>query len=328
MKEYFPYFHYKNYSLHSLENENQILNIKTQYEIDDITDNKKNCSKYYLPSINIYAYFYAIPIIYFITCNLTLFILIIKYIFDEKIYEKWINKNYIFPLPSFYEINSIQPTIYFIGIRLISISGLMNVLFYTRMLLQKCSVPELGENKIFIDIMFKFGIISNIIFILFGYSQEFFFLETIDIKEIKISVKAFIYLAFVILNILVGTLGLKILKNLRTNIKCEDIFYNRKLKVKIILLFLSILVLFIYIIAGYIKQQEYFKKIFIGNKESYLIYLQFISSSFPYILFILNSFINLGFYSDIIYIQEKLTIIIDKEYFCSNEESNLLMNYK
>jgi hypothetical protein len=45
----------------------------------------------------------------------------------------------------------------------------------------------------------------------------------------------------------------------------------------------------------------------------------------PYLIFLLNAFINFTYYFDIRYVDDVINIIIDKEFFLTGEESNLLL---
>lgn len=55
--------------------------------------------------------------------------------------------------------------------------------------------------------------------------------------------------------------------------------------------------------------------------ENVRIIIKLILFSFPYLLFFLNSLINLTYYSDMIYLEEIINIIIDKGYFFDNNDS-------
>jgi hypothetical protein len=59
------------------------------------------------------------------------------------------------------------------------------------------------------------------------------------------------------------------------------------------------------------------------NKLNFI--LDWVIFILPFILYVLNVLLNLTYYSDMIYIQENLTTIIDREYFEPNNEETILM---
>jgi len=188
--------------------------------------------------------------------------------------------------------------------------------------------------------MFILGIISNTLLIFLGFSPEIFVKDSLEFKEIKINFNTIIYLVFIFFNILFSIIGLKCLQFLKKQILCDDEWFNRKLKIKKILLYLILFIILIYIFAVCIKNNKIkinknysetnknFNFILTGdeNEKIWTLVFYIILCFSPYFLFVLNAFLNLGYYSDIIYLQKKLNTIIDKEYFYYNEESCLLVS--
>jgi len=80
-------------------------------------------------------------------------------------------------------------------------------------------------------------------------------------------------------------------------------------------------------IANYeANKKNYFKNKFFSDLEKSLlkIFKSFIDAIlflFPYLLFFFNSLINLSYYFDIAYFEDIINIIVDREFFLSNEES-------
>jgi len=292
-------------------------------------------------SHNKFSYAHALPITYFIVSISSLFILILIHFYQENFFNfnihdfkiknvKKITSPYSL-FPNFFKIKKIQPIIFSIAVSIISLSGLLNVWCYCSMLLQRFSVPEFRNNKILIHFMFILGIISNLIILFFGVSPSFLNLESIKIKEIKISITTITYLIFIFLNILFAVIGFKNLEFLKKQIDCNDEIFSKKLNNKRVILYLCLFLLLIYILAICIKQKEnsqnyyLYESKFLKNKKFENFIFDFILFFYPYLLFILNAFLNLGFYSDIIYLQKILTTIIDKEYFLMNEDNSYLL---
>ncbi len=284
-----------------------------------------------------FTHSYALPVIYFIASIFTLFILIMFNFYEEnylsfrlKNFNNFKREKQIFSsfylFPNFYKLKKIQPIVFSIGISLLSFTGLLNVWFYCSMLLQRFSVPEFRNNKILIHFMFIMGITANILILFFGFFPIILNFDSIKIKEIKISLIAIFFLIFIFLNIIFAVIGLKSLEFLKKQIECDDQSFSKKLNAKKIIIYLDLIIILIYIISIFIKQSEdKNKNIFSSDKFSKYKKVEkfindFIPYFFPYILFILNAFLNLGFYSDLIYLQKKLSTIIDKEYFIANDE--------
>ena len=63
-------------------------------------------------------------------------------------------------------------------------------------------------------------------------------------------------------------------------------------------------------------------------KKYYKCILDFINTLLfvlPYVMFLINSVINLTYYHDIVYLEEVINIVVDREFFLANDESNPLL---
>ena len=113
------------------------------------------------------------------------------------------------------------------------------------------------------------------------------------------------------------------------NTRCIDCFEsktnnkrvakNRKLKKCVI--YLAMFVMFVYIVA-IILQNNGTAKILKGIQKIILNLILVIS---PYALYILNSFMNLSLYSDLVFIREIMSNIMEKDYFLFTDESEGLI---
>lgn len=268
------------------------------------------------------CYSHIFPLIYFFTAITVLLFLIVVNIFQEK-YAKRKLSNYPFhPFPVFFSLKTIQPLFFSISIVIIAISGLLNVWFFSSILLQRFSVPELRPNKMTVHLMFIIGIFANIIYIFFGFSPQILKFETIKIRKVKISLSLIIFLVFIFFNILFSVMTIFSLESLKRKNSYNDPKLKKNIKLKRSLVYLSIIIMMLYIMAIFIQnsminKKGKYKKI---KKEKMYILFHYILFLFPYILYILNAFINLSYYNDIIYIQELMSFIIDQEYFINNEE--------
>lgn len=306
-----------------------------------------------------FSYSYILPVIYFFIAICTLIILILINFYKENFFSlekfnifkikenhhftqmdlKEIKKinSYFYPLPNFYKLKCVQPLFFSVAIGSLSLAGILNVWFYCSMFLQRFSVPEFRKNKIMIHFMFILGIISNALLIFLGFSPEIFIKDSIKFKEIKINFNTIIYLVFIFFNILFSIIGLKSLQFLKKQILCDDEWYNSKLKIKKFMLYLILFIMLIYISAVCIKNNQikinrnFSDKTFernnkkFSNEKIWTLFYYIVLCFSPYFLFVLNAFLNLGYYSDIIYLQKKLNTIIDKEYFYYNNEENCLL---
>jgi hypothetical protein len=235
------------------------------------------------------------------------------------------------PFPAFYTLKEIQPQIYAAGILIISISGFLNVWFFCSLLLQRFSVPELRSNKITVHLMFILGIFGNIIYIFFGFSPDLLKLEMSQIKVLQISLSMIIFLSFVFFNTLFATLTLNVFENFRKEIAYNDNRLKRNIKIKKYVVYLVIFIIFVYIfsiILNYEIRKEKLNnsknKIF--KNKNLIKFIHMLLFVLPYVLFVFNSLINLTYYLDIIYIEDIINMIIDREFFLTSEESTLLLS--
>jgi len=276
------------------------------------------------------SYSFILPIAYFVTSITGTFILILMNCIKEANNGKIINRFPLHPFPAFYTLNSIQPLVSYVTIMAVAIIGLLNVWFYSSMLLQRFSVPELQAKKIGIHMMFIFGILANILYIFYGFSFDILKLELITIKDVRISLSTIIYLTFIFFNILfavVSILSLDCLIKQSQNYSRESERMTRKIKVKRSVVYLAVFIMFVYMFSIALRNHEQIKENHHKQKTQFDHVLELILFILPYLLYIVNAFINLGYYSDIIYIQNNLTTIVDHEYFFSNED-NLHFFYK
>jgi hypothetical protein len=284
------------------------------------------------------SYSFIFPIAYFITSITTIFILILlSCIKDGNVFSST-NRFPLHPLPAFYTMHKVQPLIYSISILLVAVIGLFNVWFYCSMLLQRFSVPELQSKKIGIHFMFILGILSNTMYVFFGFSNEILKLEKLKIRDVRISMSTIVYLTFIVFNIFFAVVAILSLESLikgtnhnqneenrqlytsscpqRSEKKNFKTRISQKIKMKKYVIYLATFVILLYITGIFIRNHEQInenhKK---HSKTRFQFVLELILFILPYILFIINAFLNLTFYSDIIYIQDNLMTIIDREYF-------------
>lgn len=271
---------------------------------------------------------YIFPITYFIISITSIFILILLHCIKDNLGLSK-DRHAQYPFPGFYTLNQAEPILYHLSTIMISLIGLLNVWFYCSMLLQRFAVPELQSKKIWIHLMFILGILSNTTFVFFGFSHNIYAIEKIVIKDIKISLGTLIFLTFQFLNILFGLLSIFCLDALFKETggyfnckkkKKEKVDLKNKIKNKIVIkksiLYLSVFVMLLYIGGIALKDQN-------QENSSYCeIILNFILFILPYVIFIVNAFLNLSYYSDILFIQDNLMTIIDKEFFESGYDEN------
>jgi hypothetical protein len=217
-----------------------------------------------------------LPIIYFFVSIFSLFIFILINFYDQNFFESISFKNLSntnkiklenpkkinspnFHFPNFYELKKIQPLLFSISVLILSLSGMLNVWFYCSMLLQRFSVTEFRNNKILISLMFILGIIYNFLILFFFFSPNFLSylkLDSIKIKEIKLSLTVIIYLSYVFLNIFFAVIGLKSLEMLQKQVEYTDACFSSKLRWKRAILYFCLFMLLIYFCALYIKQKN------------------------------------------------------------------------
>jgi MFS family permease len=301
-------------------------------------------------------YTFMLPVGYFITSITAIFILLLLNFIKEGLYQQNIGHKHhktifqdlsIHPFPSFFSLRTIQPMLFMLGIFTISLFGFLNDWFYCSMLLQRFSVPELRHRKIYIHAMFIIGILSNFNFVFFGFSPEILQIESIHLKYLKVSLSTVIFISFIFFNILFAVVAITSLECLKKHGSGRDETFKKKLKMKRVVVYLTIFISLLYISAIIIKNHDkllskeikpnsqVFSKEYENlekkmkkpqttstQPEKFQFFIEILLFVLPYLLYILNAFINLSFYSDIIYIQDNLTTIIDKEYFLARDEEN------
>jgi hypothetical protein len=288
---------------------------------------------------------YIFPLVYFFTSSLFLFILLFINVYKDKQTRKNFENLPMNPFPGFATLKELQPKILSASILIISISGFLNVWFFCSLLLQRFSVPELKSNKLTVHLMFILGIFGNIIFIFFGFSPELLDLEISKVKILRISLSMIIFLSFVFFNTLFASLTLMVFENFRKIIAMNDKRLKRNIRLKKGVVYLTVFICFVYISSIFLKyylhplnivskENEQIKNSTnLGNqsneKNIYEISIMKMVDSLlfilPYIIFLLNAFINFTYYFDIRYVDDVINMIIDKEFFLTSEESNLLL---
>jgi hypothetical protein len=273
------------------------------------------------------SYSFIFPIAYFITSITTIFILVLLSCIKDGNAFSTANRFPLHPLPAFYTMHKVQPLIYSLSILTVSLIGLMNAWFYCSMLLQRFSVPELQSKKIGIHIMFILGILSNTMYVFFGFSNEILKLEKIKIRDVRISLSTIVYLTFIVFNILFAVVAIVSLESLNKNTRADEIYASflgkktmktkiaHKIRLKRYIISLAVFVIILYLTGIFIRNHEQINSNHKKQKTHFQFLLELILFLLPYFLYIINAFLNLSFYADIIYLQDNLMTIIDREYF-------------
>jgi len=262
---------------------------------------------------NVKDYLLIFPIVYFLTSITILFYLVLMNLFKEK----FNTKQEIYPLqhfPVFFNLTSIHSNLYLIAVMIISISGIITVWFFCSMLLQRFSVPELRTKKIYVHFMFILGIFANIIYIFMGFSPEMLKIESIKFRNLKLSLPLIVFLVFIIFNIIFSFMSSWYVECIDTNTSTKRI--AKKRKVKKFVLYLAILLITVYIFSVILHTNGAAK--FIKGIQKIILNLVLVIG--PYALYILNAFMNLSLYSDLVFIREIMSQIMEKDYFSFEEE--------
>lgn len=305
-----------NYDCNSISNSSNCEDESTK--ISEAFINEKNYTR-----LNNRTISYVFPLIYFFTSTLFLvLILVVNLLKGEEIAEN--NDNFpIHPFPGFYLLKNTQPNVYIASIVIISISGFLNVWFFCSLLLQRFSVPELRSNKLTVHLMFLLGIFGHVVFIFFCYCPEILDLEKERLAEIKVSLSMIIFLTYIFFNLFFSVLVLKVLENFRTRIAYHDVRLKRNIRFKIYLVYMALFLIILYVSAIFVhtelKREHFDKDKIFRNYEPLLKGFLFI---IPYILITSIAVINLTYYDDINYMEDIINLVVDREYFMSNEESN------
>jgi len=251
-----------------------------------------------------------LPVLYFLISISILFLLVLSKLFGEKFKSKQDE----YPLehfPDFFKLTSDPSNFYLTAIMLISLIGIINVWFFCSMLLQRFSVPELRHKKISVHFMFILGIFANIIFVFFAFSPEILKIESIKFRNLKISLSLIVFLIFIVFNIMFSIMSTQCISVLNDN--SRRVRKNRRLKNCVI--YLTIFVMLVYVIAINLQNNNTVLK---GIKK---IMVNIILLMSPYALFIFNAFMNLFLYSDLVFIKDIMSQIMEKDYFLSSEET-------
>ena len=264
-----------------------------------------------------------LPVLFFVLSTLSIFLLTTTYL---------IKKGNII---SFFYLSSTNRYLFYVSFLSISVCGVFLVWTYSSILIQRFSVPEMQKIKVYIYFMFSLGIISNALLVMYGaFSEEIFVYK--NLKTAKISMASLFFIAYIFFNLITAVFSIKIIYFLK-NQNNKNLFYSsvsfynmndeqsekeleEKVKTKTILIYLMIFVLFVYI-GGVIIQKN-------QNKESIKSKMKLISITFwiceicPYLLFIMNAFLNFSYYNEILYTKHSLNRFIDKEYFKQDLEED------
>lgn len=264
-----------------------------------------------------------LPVLFFVLSTLSIFLLTTTYL---------IKKGNII---SFFFLSSTNRYLFYVSFISISVCGVFLVWTYSSILIQRFSVPEMQKIKVYIYFMFSLGIISNALLVMYGaFSEEIFVYK--NLKTAKISMASLFFIAYIFFNLITAVFSIKIIYFLK-NQNNKNLFYSsvsfynmndeqsekeleEKVKTKTILIYLMIFVLFVYI-GGVIIQKN-------QNKESIKSKMKLISITFwiceicPYLLFIMNAFLNFSYYNEILYTKHSLNRFIDKEYFKQDLEED------
>ncbi len=314
------YLFHKNKEIDSNNNNN--CNASTQCE-ETGTENNKGFN------LNEKGYSYIFTIIYFFTSISMVFVLIIFNLISQYFFTNKPNIKITKHVPEFYSLKTIQPLFFSLSVLTISVSGLFNVWHFCSMLLQRFSVPELSMNKIIIHFMFIFGSFSHFIFIFFGFSPAIIGIETMKLKFIDVSLTMIIFVIFIIFNILFAILALIAIELLRQQNHQTKENLKSSVRMKIYVIFLAIMALCVYlfsIISHNRINRETYQSIDEEFKNRYYCMLKLVIFILPYLLYIINAFLNLTYYSDILKIQAHLNVFSDRDYFIiSNDDSAFLI---
>ena len=292
-------------------------NASTQY--DDQSENEKRTI------VQEKGYSYIFTIIYFFTSIIMVFFLIIFNLISEYFFTNRPDVKITKHVPEFYNLKTISPLFFSSSVLIISIAGLFNVWHFCSMLLQRFSVPELSNNKVIVHFMFIFGSFSHFIFIFFGFSPAVIGIQTMKLSFIDISLTMVIFIVFMIFNILFATLAWMAIEMLRFQNSQTAESLKNSVRMKIYVIFFAVLTLFLYIIS-IIAHNTYKETNFTeGLNNQYYLMLKLAVLILPYLLYIINAFLNLTYYSDILKIQAHLNVFLDRDFFIlSNEENTLL----
>jgi len=113
-------------------------------------------------------------------------------------------------------------------------------------------------------------------------------------------------------NIMFSIMSTQCIQSLNDN--SSRVKKNRKLKKCVVAL--SIFVMFVYIVAITIQSNS--SSSVLKGMEKIIVNLSLLIC--PYALYIINAFLNLFLYSDLVFVREIMSQIMEKDYFLSSEE--------
>ncbi len=284
---------------------------------------KLNISKTIMSEYNSFIKFldtnsYMFNLIYFFFSISLIFILVIVHILLEvKAHEKK-HKPLTFKLfPGFFSLKMIQPQFFLMSIIIITGTGMLNVWNFNVFLMQRFLVPELRKSKFIIYLMLIVGLISNIILIFFALSSDSVRIDVKTLKMINISFSIVIFLLFILFNLFYSLLSWLALERLLQHKHGLERSMRDTISQKKCVIFLELVMLCLYIFT-IIAYNCYKLKKHEGNisqiDTNYYHYLKFGFFILPYCLYILNAFLNLTYYNQVIKIQNYLDTYIDPDF--------------
>ena len=268
--------------------------------------------------------YYTFNLIYFFSCISLIFLMIILHILSEYAWKN--RKENLFP--GFFYLKTIQPYLFLTILAFVILTGLINVWNFGLVLLQRFSVPELSSSKFIIYLMTFIGLVSNSFLVIFGITLDSNPSKVKKIQLINVSFSISVYLLFIFSNIIYALLSWLVLEKLmQQNRRLEkNMRMVVRLKTYVLIMELILLCLYILVIISYnshkLKKHE---ENYSENDTNCYNYLKFGFSIFPYFLFVLNAFLNLTYYSEVLKIQDHINIFVDKDFFINNDESLFLI---
>jgi hypothetical protein len=243
------------------------------------------------------------------------FFLIIYNIIYDYFFNKKPNAKVSEQVPEFYSLKNIQPQFFALSVLIISVAGLFNVWYYCSMLLQRFSVPELSKNKVIVHFMFIFGSFSNFIFIFFGLSPAIVGIKTMKLTFIELNLTMTIFLVFIICNIFFAILAWYAIEKIRGQSPQAKENLRNSVRMKLYVVTLAVISLGFYIFAMISYNNYKLNGYKDESLKQYYIMLRLVIFLLPYFLYIINAFLNLTYYSDILKIQAHLNVFLENEYF-------------
>jgi len=174
-------------------------------------------------------------------------------------------------------------------------------------------------------------------FFFFGLSPEILKIESELSIDAHFSLSILIFLSFIFFNTLLASLALFVFENFRRKTNPNDKTLTRNIKGKKYLVYLSVGIICVYLVFNlhfyhnrqmrrdhHFKRTEHIHKSQLNSNEMFI--SQAVLFFLPFFMFFLNALINLTYYYDIVYLENVINMIVDKEYFLTNEEANVLFS--